>query len=77
MGRRPQDPRDGANSPVKVSGEGWEVPPVNGLAELHYRYDLADYARGVNSTSMSIPSVGCVATAIARMPSRSMACSIA
>ncbi len=48
------DARDGANNPVKLSSEGWEVAPVNGLAEVHYRYDLADYARGVNSTSSAV-----------------------
>lgn len=49
-----QDMRDGAGNPLVEKGEAWAVSPVNGLAEVHYRYDLADYARGVNSTSKAV-----------------------
>ncbi len=33
-----------------VSGNSGKVEPVNGIVEARYRYDLADYARAVNST---------------------------
>ncbi len=55
-----QDLRDGANAPVQAAGEGWEIAPVNGLAEAHYHYDLADYARVVNSTSNAVLRGGSV-----------------
>lgn len=48
------DLQDGAGTRVTVSGEGWPIPPVNGLAEARYRYDLADYARAVNSNSSAV-----------------------
>jgi hypothetical protein len=38
-----------------VSGYGGaKVEPVNGIVETRYRYDLADYARAVNSTREAI-----------------------
>jgi hypothetical protein len=38
-----------------VSGSGGgKVEPVNGIVEARYRYDLADYARAVNSTREGI-----------------------
>ena len=49
-----QDLRDGAGNAVTASGGGWIVQPVNGLAEARYRYDLAAYARKVNSTSSAV-----------------------
>jgi hypothetical protein len=55
-----QDVRDSAGSKVNVSGDGWVVRPVNGLAEVRYRYDLAAYARAVNSTSSAVLRGGSV-----------------
>ncbi len=49
-----RDPRDGVGNAPAQSGDGWRVQAVNGLAEMHYRYDVADYARGVNSTSSAV-----------------------
>jgi hypothetical protein len=49
-----QDLRDGAGASVPAAGEGWTITPVNGLAEARYRYDLADYARTVNSNSSAV-----------------------
>src|SRR5882757_1989207 len=49
-----QDMRDGAGNKLVESGEAWAITPVNGLAEVRYRYDLADYARSVNSTSSAV-----------------------
>ena len=54
MAAHVQDLQDGAGAPVALSSEGWVVQPVNGLAEMHYRYDLADYARGVDTTSSAV-----------------------
>jgi hypothetical protein len=49
-----QDMRDGAGNSLVENGEAWAITPVNGLAEVRYRYDLADYARSVNSTSSAV-----------------------
>jgi predicted metalloprotease with PDZ domain len=54
VARHVQDLQDGTGAKVTGSGEGWVVPPVNGLAEVRYRYDLADYARTVNSNSSAV-----------------------
>jgi hypothetical protein len=54
VARHVQDLQDGAGARVTASDEGWVVPPVNGLAEVRYRYDLADYARTVNSNSSAV-----------------------
>ncbi len=55
-----EDLRDGAGNPLGASGTGWIVQPVNGLAELRYRYDLAAYASAVNSTSSAVLRGGSV-----------------
>jgi len=49
-----QDLRDGTGARIAVSSDGWVVQPVNGVAEIHYRYDLADYARTVNINSSAV-----------------------
>jgi len=49
-----QDLRDGAGNKPAASGDGWTVQPVNGLAEVRYRYDLAAYATEANSTSTAL-----------------------
>jgi hypothetical protein len=49
-----RDLRDGAGHAVTASVDGWVIQPVNGLAEARYGYDLADYARTVNSTSSAV-----------------------
>lgn len=46
--------RDGAGQPLAGARGEWRVAPVNGLAEMRYRYDVADYARGVDSTSSAV-----------------------
>ena len=48
------DARDGAGNKPPVSDDGWRVAPVNGLVEMRYRYDVADYARAVDSTSSAV-----------------------
>jgi hypothetical protein len=49
-----QDLQDGAGAKIAASSESWVVQPMNGLAEVHYRYDLADYARGADSTANAV-----------------------
>lgn len=49
-----KDFQDGANGGVAPSPGGWAVRPVNGLVEAHYRYDLADYARTVNTNTSAV-----------------------
>ncbi|MBS0549788.1 MAG: hypothetical protein JSR24_18700, partial [Proteobacteria bacterium] len=49
-----KDARDGGGAALAGSGGEWKVTPVNGLAEMRYRYDVADYARGVDSTSSAV-----------------------
>jgi hypothetical protein len=48
------DLRDGAGQPLSRAADGWLAPAVNGLVEVRYRYDLAAYARAVNSTSTAV-----------------------
>ena len=54
VARHVQDLRDGAGNKITMAREAWEIEPVNGLAEARYRYDLADYARVVNSSSSAV-----------------------
>jgi hypothetical protein len=49
-----QDLRDGAGNKPAASGDGWAIQPVNGVAEVRYRYDLAAYANEANSTSTAM-----------------------
>lgn len=49
-----RDLRDGAGNKPAATGDGWRVEPVNGLVEARYRYDLADYARAIDSTSSAV-----------------------
>ena len=46
--------RDGTGNQVSSSGDRWRVEQAGGLVEVHYRYDLAAYARAVNSTRSAI-----------------------
>jgi hypothetical protein len=55
-----KDVRDGAGNKAETSGDGWVIHPVNGLVEARYTYDLADYARSVNSTSSAVLRGGSV-----------------
>jgi len=44
------DLQDAAGKRPGPSGDRWRIEPANGLVEAHYRYDLAAYARAVDST---------------------------
>lgn len=53
---------DGSGKPLAVSDNAWFVEPVNGVAEAHYRFDLAGYAAAVDSPTLAIARGGGVLT---------------
>jgi hypothetical protein len=52
--RHVRDMRDGVGNKLAEKDEAWSISPVNGLAEVHYRYDLAAYAKSMDSTSSAV-----------------------
>ena len=53
-----------------VSGNRGKIEPVNGIVEARYRFDLADYARAVNSPAAGVKRGEAVLAPIRRLAAR-------